>query len=299
VEDVVGDGIDNDCDGVNGQDADRDGQEAAEAGGRDCDDHDPLAWTGNPGPPDRDGDHAYSWESLDWNCDGTAEARPGPWDCDDDDPEIPRPELAEPNGVDDDCDGLVDEGTVAFDDDGDGFRELDGDCNDADDSVHPSAGEVGDCKDNDCDGTVDEGARRPEKDDDYEPNDTSPYTLSAARQKKSFLGITGGHKRTRERLLLTTRDATDVETFAVWTHDGALDTWHVTAAIESMGDNRAYEIVIKGNGRTTSGIVNSPGGAVRMTEDTFQSNTGTYTIEVHPREGELDHCPLVLEVRSG
>jgi len=299
VEDVVGDGIDNDCDGVNGRDADRDGQESAEVGGRDCNDDDPLVWAGNPDPPDRDGDRAYAWESLDYDCDGEEVARPGPWDCDDGDPEIPRPELAEPNGIDDDCDGLVDEGTVAFDDDGDGYRELDGDCNDADQTVHPGAGEVGDCKDNDCDGTVDEGVQRPERDDAYEPNDTSPYTLSAARPKKSFLGLTGGHKPTRERLLLTTRDATDVETFAIWTHDGALDTWHVTAEIESMGDGRSYEIVIKGNGRTASGVVSSPGGEVRMGEDTFQSNTGTYTIEVHPREGELDYCPLVLEVRSG
>jgi len=299
VKDIVGDGIDNDCDGANGQDADRDGQEAAEVGGRDCDDDNPLAWAGNPDPPDRDGDHAYAWESLDWNCDGEEAARPGPWDCDDDDPAIPRPELAEPNGVDDDCDGLVDEGTVAFDDDGDGFRELDGDCNDGDQTVHPSAQEMGDCKDNDCDGTVDEDIGRPTKDDHYEPNDTSPHTLSAARKKRRILGFPGGHKTTRERLLLTTRDATDVEIFAVWTHDGALDSWHVTAEIESMGDDRSYEIVIKGNGRTASGVVSSPGESVRMTEDAFQNNTGTYTIEVHPRDGELDYCPLVLEVRSG
>ena len=36
------------------------------------------------------------------------------------------------NGVDDDCDGLVDDNTDAFDD-GDGQTENDGDCNDAKD----------------------------------------------------------------------------------------------------------------------------------------------------------------------
>ena len=32
---------------------------------------------------------------------------------------------------DNDCDGLVDEGTEGADDDGDSFSELDGDCDDA------------------------------------------------------------------------------------------------------------------------------------------------------------------------
>ena len=36
------------------------------------------------------------------------------------------------NGIDDDCDGVIDNNTPAFDDDGDGFSENDGDCNDGD-----------------------------------------------------------------------------------------------------------------------------------------------------------------------
>lgn len=77
------------------------------------------------------------------------------------------------DGVDQDCDGAVDEGTVATeswtDADGDGFGDPDGsvwscgtvdetvdnaqDCDDEDPSVHPEATEVcGDGADNDCDG---------------------------------------------------------------------------------------------------------------------------------------------------
>jgi large repetitive protein len=78
-------------------------------------------------------------------------------DCDDDDDDVfpGAPEIL--NGVDDDCDGIVDEGTEAYDDDGDGFTELDGDCDDANDQVYPGAPEVADGIDNDCDGVVDEG----------------------------------------------------------------------------------------------------------------------------------------------
>ena len=36
------------------------------------------------------------------------------------------------NGLDDDCDSIIDEGTAAYDDDNDGYSELAGDCDDAD-----------------------------------------------------------------------------------------------------------------------------------------------------------------------
>jgi MYXO-CTERM domain-containing protein len=71
-----------------------------------------------------------------------------------------------PNGIDDDCDGDVDEGTDAFDDDGDGFTELAGDCDDGIASVWPGAPELPDALDNDCDGIRDEGTVRYDDDGD-------------------------------------------------------------------------------------------------------------------------------------
>ena len=62
-----------------------------------------------------------------------------------------------PDGVDNDCDGLVDEDTERSDDDGDGFSEEAGDCDDADDGIHPGATELPDNGvDDDCDDDVDE-----------------------------------------------------------------------------------------------------------------------------------------------
>ena len=57
---------------------------------------------------------------------------------------------------DSNCDGVIDESTDDFDDDLDGFSELEGDCNDDDATIFPGAEESLNETDDDCDGTVDE-----------------------------------------------------------------------------------------------------------------------------------------------
>ncbi len=78
-------------------------------------------------------------------------------DCDDTDPSVHPTAEEYYNGVDDDCDGIIDEDTEGYDDDEDGYSELEGDCDDDDDDVYPGAPETCDGLDNDCDTLVDEG----------------------------------------------------------------------------------------------------------------------------------------------
>ncbi|HNM24075.1 MAG TPA: MopE-related protein, partial [Saprospiraceae bacterium] len=59
------------------------------------------------------------------------------------------------NGLDDDCDGQIDEGGLC-DQDGDGYTVGQGDCDDANAAVHPGAPELCDGLDNDCNGLTDE-----------------------------------------------------------------------------------------------------------------------------------------------
>ena len=85
-------------------------------------------------------------------------------DCDDDLAAVHPGAVESFDAGDNDCGGLVDEGTTGYDDDGDGLSELDGDCYDGDPNSFPGAVEVVDGIDNDCDGVVDDGTE--ELDDD-------------------------------------------------------------------------------------------------------------------------------------
>ena len=76
-------------------------------------------------------------------------------DCDDTDEDVHPGAFEYENGIDDDCDGEIDEGTDSYDDDGDGYTEDAGDCDDADPAVYPFATEVCDGIDNDCSGETD------------------------------------------------------------------------------------------------------------------------------------------------
>jgi hypothetical protein len=96
-------------------------------------------------------------------------------DCDDTDGSINPGATEVCNGVDDNCDGTVDEGCVTYyrDADGDtygdpgdsttatsqpaGYIANAGDCDDSNSSINPAATEVCNGVDDNCDGTVDEG----------------------------------------------------------------------------------------------------------------------------------------------
>ena len=97
-------------------------------------------------------DAIYWVADIDEDLDGWS---PMDGDCDDgDDTVYPgAPEVCN-DGIDQNCDGELDEIT---DNDGDGLSQCAGDCDDTDASRFPGAVEVCDHFDTDCDGDVDEG----------------------------------------------------------------------------------------------------------------------------------------------
>ena len=152
------DGLDNDCDGVVDEAADADGDGFSWCA--ECDDLDPLR---NPAAAevcdglDNNCDSVVD-EGFDGDGDGWATCGPTPWDCDDTDPNA-RPFHHDSfgfeacDGIDNDCDGDIDE---RGDWDGDGVTDCEGDCDDWNPSARPGLPDLCDGVDNDCDGSIDE-----------------------------------------------------------------------------------------------------------------------------------------------
>ena len=152
------DGIDSDCDPstfpLGGEDdADADGFR----GCADCDDDDANSYPGAPeicdGVADNNCDGLPVLDDVDGDGDGYSTCQ---GDCDDGDPTRNPGATEVGDSIDQDCDGVVDEGTDVYDDDGDGLTEQDGDCDDSSVDVYPGAPEICDgVADNDCDGVAD------------------------------------------------------------------------------------------------------------------------------------------------
>ncbi len=170
---------------ADGTDADGDGEDAIECGGNDCDDSDADRYPGNEEVCDAEG-HDEDCDSTtvgeqDMDGDGYDDAACcndetcGP-DCDDTDPTTHPEEAESCDGVDNDCDGSVDERvqrTFYVDSDRDGYGEEGGtpvlacvppamhvengdDCDDSDSTVRPAGTETCNGVDDDCNDIVDD-----------------------------------------------------------------------------------------------------------------------------------------------
>lgn len=149
------------------QDTDGDGYTDDACGGDDCDDNDATTYPGAAETPyDGVDDDCDGADLTDVDGDGYAATVVGGTDCDDSDAGVHRGVAETADGVDQNCDGTVDETTSAYDDDGDGYSELGGDCDDSRTSQNPAQPETVNNVDDDCDGTIDDSTAAYDDDGD-------------------------------------------------------------------------------------------------------------------------------------
>ncbi len=148
------DGRDNDCNGIDDDPFDLDGDGISAPCEGDCDDSDPEVYPNAEEVCDGiDNDcsgRADDAEGIDEDQDGVCVEN---GDCDDEDPTSYPGATEYCNGTDNDCDGIIDNG---YDADGDGWSACGGDCDDDEPATNPDATETCDGRDNDCDGEIDE-----------------------------------------------------------------------------------------------------------------------------------------------
>ena len=106
---------------------------------------------------DADGDGEGDPDAPTVSCAAPPDSSADGTDCDDTNAAVRSSAAEMADGLDNDCDGLTDEGTTRGDDDDDGQNEEQGDCDDADPGRFGGADELPDAIDNDCDGVIDEG----------------------------------------------------------------------------------------------------------------------------------------------
>ncbi len=201
-------------------------------------------------------------------------------DCDDSDGSIhpTAPEgVANQNGdlvgdgVDNNCDDRIDDTTLQFDDDQDGFAEVDGDCDDADGQRYPARLDGCDAVDNDCDELIDEDAG-----DDNELNDS--------RETATYLGSVSCNYTLRE---LNLHHSGDVDFFRFDIETDSTCTTGVTSFILDDADVRDFYIQLYREGNEEPEDATSStvfGNDVVYSDNSGNDATGTYYIEIGPTE---------------
>jgi hypothetical protein len=280
--------------------------------GGDCDDSDPDKTITTAWYLDSDGDGDGDPASGVLSCEPPAGYVAASGDCDDGNIEISSFAVESCDGLDNDCDGLVDNNAGLLwylDGDGDGFGGTPlyactqpagyisegGDCDDVNSAIFPGATEVCDGSDNDCDGLVDDadpdqtGKTLWYQDLDGDGYGNASSSLYACTQPAGYL-----------------LNATDCDDTTASAHPGAVevcDSSNLDEDCNGFADNQDsnatgtqdYYPDVDGDGfgaGTSSPYCDAPSGYSALSTDCDDQNSGVFP-------GAVEHCDGVDEDCDG
>ncbi len=219
------------------------------------------------GDPDPHGDLPHGSDpDRDDDGDGWTETE---GDCDDGDPTVLPGGVELVNGLDDDCDGEVDEPPEPRDDDGDGWTAEEGDCDDGDPQVNPGSEDLCDELDNDCDGELNEDVAA---DDPQEPNDDAPHGLGDLTNATATVGGFLHHPG-------------DVDRFSFFVEDTWYGDFEIRVDLSSIPGDADYALELW-LGNELIGYSDTSGGeSITYGGESFSDDSGTYEIEIHSELG--------------
>ena len=227
-------------------------------------------------------------------------------DCDDTKNSVypNAPEICD--GLDNDCDGTVDEGvktTFYADTDGDGYGNPAStvqacsapsgyvsnstDCDDTKNSVHPNAPEICDGLDNDCDGTVDEGVKTTyyaDADGDGYGNPAS--TIQACSAPSGYVSNSTDCDDTKNSVY---PDAPEICDGLDNDCDGTVDEG-VKSTFYADTDGDGY-----GNPSSTIQACSAPSGYVSNSTDCDDSDNTVYPGAPEPCDGKDNDCDTTVD----
>ena len=158
------------------------------------------------------------------------------------------------------------------DDDGDGYAEVDGDCDDADATISPEATDGCDGVDEDCDGSVDEDAV---DEDEYEPNDDAGYDLGSLDED------------TDRSLSAALHNDEDVDRYEFSFTDSGWNLFTLRVGLSGLPDGAVYGLTVTHleTGEERHSELSSESQAVEISDTAFTDEGGAWELAVEAWTG--------------